>query len=372
MCGIAGIANLATGMPQISASLLQAMGATISHRGPDEDGIYLNRSIGLSHRRLSIIDLETGQQPMHSSDGKLSLVYNGEIFNYLELKDELIRSGHSFKTHSDTEVILHLYQQYGLDFVSKLNGQFAIALWDDDKQRLALIRDRVGICPLFYTQQNRQLVFASEVKAIKPALQDGLSIDKLALDQIFTFWVPISPRTIFKDVYEVPPGHMVIAEKGSVTNHPYWDWDLNPSNDSHASEQDQTGTLHDLLVDATKIRLRADVPVGAYLSGGLDSSVVVSMIHHHSDASLKTFSLNFGESEFDEDYFQSLLIKHLNTDHTRCLVKNEDIAQNFEQTIYHTEAPIFKASCQHNELSVFKSPNVMKLISRADKASIFI
>jgi len=177
MCGIAGIvqsSNRAT--KPISESVLKEMANTLYHRGPDDEGIYCQNDIGLSHRRLSIIDISNGHQPMHSARGDISIVFNGEIFNYIELREELIKKGHTFLTHSDTEVIIHLYQEYDLDFIEKLNGQFAIGLWDDNNKKFILIRDRVGICPLYYSFENNRLIFASEIKALKPALNNSLYI----------------------------------------------------------------------------------------------------------------------------------------------------------------------------------------------------
>ncbi len=347
MCGIAGIYKIKhCSEASNNTFLLEAMAEEIIHRGPDEGGIWINddQTVGFAHRRLSIIDLSSGQQPMHTPDGQLSLVFNGEIFNYIELRQQLIAHGHSFQTESDTEVILYLYRQYGLDFVSYMNGQFAIALWDHQQRRLVLARDRVGICPLYYTKQQDQLIFASEIKAIRPALKQGLKINHAALDQIFTFWSTVSPATIFEGINEVQPGQMLVIENGQVNRHQYWDWQFDSNDYWHSSEQEQADQLHDLLIDATKIRLRADVPVGAYLSGGLDSSVLVAMIHHYGGVDLRTFSLNFDEAGFDEKSYQSQLIEHLNANHSHLLVKNEDISKHLADTIYHTESPILRTA----------------------------
>ncbi len=347
MCGIAGIYKIKhCSEASNNTFLLEAMAEEIIHRGPDEGGIWINddQTVGFAHRRLSIIDLSSGQQPMHTPDGQLSLVFNGEIFNYIELRQQLIAHGHSFQTESDTEVILYLYRQYGLDFVSYMNGQFAIALWDHQQRRLVLARDRVGICPLYYTKQQDQLIFASEIKAIRPALKQGLKINHAALDQIFTFWSTVSPATIFEGINEVQPGQMLVIENGQVNRHQYWDWQFDSNDYWHSSEQEQADQLHDLLIDATKIRLRADVPVGAYLSGGLDSSVLVAMIHHYGGVDLRTFSLNFDEAGFDEKSYQSQLIEHLNANHSHLLVKNEDISKHLADTIFHTESPILRTA----------------------------
>jgi asparagine synthase (glutamine-hydrolysing) len=344
MCGFAGIFNL-DGHSAVSppVALLRDMGQKIIHRGPDDEGIYSEQAFGCVHRRLSIIDLVAGQQPMISQDGNLVLVFNGEIFNFIELRQQLIANGCKFVTHSDTEVILHLYQQHGLDFVSHLNGQFAIALWDKHLQQLLLVRDRVGICPLFYTVDQGRFIFGSEVKALKPALSNGLSLSPQVLDQIFTFWAPVSPNTIFENVFEVPPGHMMVVGRNSTRKIQYWDWDYNEEF-SGVSEEQLIGELHDLLVDATKIRLRSDVPVGAYLSGGLDSSSIVALIHKYGNVPLRTFSLNFDQGNFDEAQFQQALTAKLATEHSNILVRADDIASSFKETIYHTEAPILRTA----------------------------
>ena len=344
MCGFAGIFDRAVhGGVSPPAELLRDMGQNIRHRGPDDEGIYSAQGFGCVHRRLSIIDLATGQQPMLSQDANLVLVFNGEIFNFVELREQLVTQGHQFTTNSDTEVILHLYQRYGLDFVSHLNGQFAIALWDKRIEQLLLIRDRVGICPLFYTVDQGKLVFGSEVKALKPALSNGLSLSAEALDQIFTFWAPVSPNTIFKNVFEVPPGHMMVVDRSTIKSIQYWEWSYDDDY-SQASEEQSIGELHDLLIDATKIRLRSDVPVGAYLSGGLDSSSIVALINKYGDVPLRTFSLNFDQGNFDEASFQQTLVEKLRTEHSNIMVGADDIARAFKNTIYHTESPILRTA----------------------------
>ena len=344
MCGIAGIIRFSINKSPVEYSLLKAMSKTLQHRGPDDDGIYCNDNIGLAHRRLSIIDITNGHQPMHNTSGDITIVFNGEIFNYIELRDELKSKGHVFVTLSDTEVIIHMYQEYGLDFAKHLNGQFAIGLWDKKCNRFILVRDRVGICPLYYSYNNLQLIFASEIKALKPALANGLEINKDALDQIFTFWSPVSPNTFFKNIFEVSPGQMLVLENDKLRKSTYWDWDYNSNNFWTSSEEQQAEELHDLLIDATKIRLRSDVPVAAYLSGGLDSSVLVAMIHNYGNVPLRTFSLNFKDKEFDEEIYQSSLIKHLKTDHSHLIINNEDISKNFKETLMHTETPILRTA----------------------------
>lgn len=345
MCGIAGVIRRSPNMKKsLDVRLLKQMADTLIHRGPDDEGFYCKGNVGLAHRRLSIIDLSNGHQPMHSQSGDVSIVFNGEIFNYIELRNDLVAKGHRFLTHSDTEVIIHLYQEYGLDFVQQLNGQFAIGLWDDNCNRFMLIRDRVGICPLYYYCDKHKLIFASEIKALKPAMDNRLEISAESLDQIFTFWVPVSPNTFFKNIFEVSPGQILILENNQLKKYTYWDWDLNSDKFWQKTEEQLAEELHGLLVDATKIRLRSDVPVGAYLSGGLDSSVLVAMIQHYGNVPLRTFSLNFKEKEFDEKHYQTSLINTLQVEHSSLLVKTEDIAKNLKDTLRHTEIPILRTA----------------------------
>ncbi len=346
MCGINGIAALSM-QTNISEQDVRSMLPPLQHRGPDGHGVYLDpgRRIGLGHTRLSIIDLAGGAQPMHNEDSSVWVTFNGEIFNYLELRADLIKHGHYFYTDSDTEVIVHAYEHYGDDFVQQLNGQFAIALWDEGRRRLLLVRDRAGILPLFYTRQGERLLFASEIKALLPQLTTAPIISPAALDQIFTFWAPRSPNTLFENIFEVSPGHLLTVENGCVRESRYWDWHFPEQGDYLAGSDDELGEqLYTLLADATSIRLRADVPVGAYLSGGLDSSALVSLIRGHSTAPLKTFSIGFEQAALDESAFQQQMIDHLGVDNSRICCTNGDIAEHFPATIFHAETAILRTA----------------------------
>lgn len=344
MCAIAGMLRLRNAQP-IDRRCLQQMIQVLSHRGPDGNGHYIDETIGLAHARLSIIDIEGGKQPIHNEDKTVWIIFNGEIFNYIELRQTLIAQGHDFYTQTDTEVIVHLYEEYGEKFVEHLNGQFAIAIWDIKLQKLILVRDRVGIVPLFYSTNNGQLLFASEIKGILSALPCAPSINALALDQLMTFWAPVSPATMFKNIFEVSPGHMLIAQDGSFSSQQYWDWQFPAENEfSSASESQLTEELLHLLIDATQIRLRADVPVGAYLSGGLDSCSLVSLIHHFSDTPLRTFSIGFKNKLFDESEHQQKMISQINTNNSHIYCGDEDIGENFIDTIKHTESPILRTA----------------------------
>jgi asparagine synthase (glutamine-hydrolysing) len=343
MCGIAGYFAL-TPRPLAPRGVLERMVEAVRHRGPDDAGIYLDRRAGLGHRRLSIIDLAGGKQPLSTADEKLWVTFNGEIFNYVELTAELIARGHQFRTRSDTETILHAYAEYGPGCVESFNGDFAYAIWDRSRERFVMARDRMGVRPLYYTVHDGVLVFASEVKSL--FLYPGLraELDPLGLDQCFTFWSPLAPRTAFKGVHELPPGYQLIAEHGSVKVQPYWQLRF-PSRDERASaSEDETGEkVEALLADATRIRMRADVPVGAYLSGGFDSSVTTALAKRHNEG-LRTFSLEFESPELDESAYQRTLVEALGTDHSSLRCKTGDIAASFEQVIRHTERPVLRAA----------------------------
>lgn len=346
MCGIAGVLSFAAGKPPERAELT-AMIQRLHHRGPDGTGFLIDGAIGLAHARLSIIDLSGGQQPIHNEDRTVWVVFNGEIFNYLELRRDLEEQGHRFYTQSDTEVIVHLYEEHGERFVEHLNGQFAIALWDIPRQRLVLARDRTGIRPLFYTEVAGRLLFASEVKALFSLPDVRRSIDLRALAEICTFWAPLAPRTAFEGVSSLPPGHIMVVADGARRLHCYWDWvfpESGSAREQQRTEADYAEELRALLIDAVRLQLRADVPVGAYLSGGLDSSIVTSIIRNFTDTPLRTFSLTFEDAEFDESEFQQTLVDFLGTSHTSLRCTRADIAAVFPQTVFHTETPIVRTA----------------------------
>lgn len=353
MCGIAGILNLtaATGAASPDRASLMRMIARLHHRGPDGTGVFVDGAVGLAHARLSIIDVSGGDQPIHNEDKTVWVIFNGEIFNYIELRAGLIAQGHRFYTQSDTEVIVHLYEQYGDQFVDHLNGQFAIALWDkrdQGYQRLVLARDRVGIRPLFYTEAAGRFVFASEIKALFALPEVMCQIDRQALAEISTYWAPLAPRTAFEGVVSLAPGHLMVIENihGNTSKKIscYWDWKFPQHPLSLKSEADYADELRALMIDSVRLQLRADVPVGAYLSGGLDSSIITSLIHNFTDAPLRTFSLIFEDEEFDESGYQQELVRYLGTEHTSIKCTREDIAAQLPSTIFHTETPIVRTA----------------------------
>jgi asparagine synthase (glutamine-hydrolysing) len=342
MCGINGFFGTPPrGVP--ADVLLKRMTRAILHRGPDEQGLHFDRGGGLAHARLSIIDLSSGQQPMSNEDDSIWVTFNGEIFNYVELAAELEKRGHRFRTRSDTETIVHAYEEYGDDCVQHFNGDFAFALWDKRRQRLLIARDRMGVRPVYYSVLDHTLYFASEMKALFQVPGIEPEIDPIALDQVFTFWFAIPPRTTFRGIHELPPAHLLVAQHGRVEIRPYWRLSYRDAADkTPANEELLAEELHDLLVDATRIRLRADVPVGSYLSGGLDSSITTALIRHFTSSSLRTFSVRFESAEFDETTYQDEMVRKLGTEHTSTLCTRADIAQMFPQVVAHMERPVVR------------------------------
>lgn len=342
MCGIVGVIQLKEAHPP-SIEMLARMMKPIQHRGPDGTGIYRDGHAGLGNVRLSIIDLAGGDQPIGNEDGSLWIVYNGEIFNYVELRPDLERRGHVFSTHSDTEVILHLYEEEGPACLQRLNGQFALAIWDARERSLFLARDRVGIRPLFYTLQQDQLIFASEIKAILASGRIQPAIDPQALHEVFTYWSVLSPRTIFAGIQELPPGHFMRVKDGQAAIEAYWQLDMQPEAPARDA-QSYLDELEALLIDATRIRLRADVPVAAYLSGGLDSSLTTALIRGYTKNRLDTFSIAFSDPNFDESRYQYQMADHLGTDHHVVFCDYPDISRAFPEVIWHSETPILRTA----------------------------
>lgn len=344
MCGIAGTLYFdAQRAPE--QSLLTRMVQAIAHRGPDGEGYHVEPGVGLGHARLSIIDIGGGAQPIHNGQRTVWITYNGEIFNYIELRQFLEGRGHRFYTHTDTEVIVHLYEELGDRFVDELNGQFSFAIWDRPRRRMLLVRDRAGILPLYYAQTRDELVFASEVKAILASGVVQAELDPNGLDELMTFWAPLAPRTVFKGISQLGPGEMLIVENGAVTRRQYWEWSFPaPGEHRHAPQADLEQELREILVDATRLRLRADVPVGAYLSGGLDSSSLVALLQERVPQTLRTFSIGFDEVGLDESMHQRTVVDYLHTAHNHVQCSTADIAGAFPRTIRHSEMPVLRTA----------------------------
>lgn len=358
MCGLVGL-HLDSRDAIPDRVILDRMIAAIGHRGPDGTGQRIEPGVGLGHARLSIIDLGGGAQPIHNEDETIWISYNGEVFNYLELRRSLERKGHKFYTNTDTEVIVHLYEEHGDAFVQELNGQFAFALWDRNRRRLLLVRDRAGILPLYYARFPGGIAFASEVKAILASGLIAPALDPDGLDELMTFWAPVAPRTMFLGVEQLPPGEMLIIENGATRRTPYWSWDF-PAVGGHrrGAQAELQDELRSMLADATEIRLRADVPVGAYLSGGLDSSSLVALLQERVPGTLQTFSIGFDDAGLDESSHQKAVVRHLNTAHNHVQCSLGDIARAFPRTIFHAESPVLRTA-----------PAPMQLLSRLVRGS---
>lgn len=345
MCGIVGIYNHSIPLSN-PETLVKRMLARIEYRGPDESGIYINNHIALGSVRLSIIDIRSGQQPLASSDEKYWIVLNGEIFNYIELRSDLKRLGYHFQTESDTEVLLYTYLAFGTECLNKLNGQFALAIWNNETGELFLARDRVGIRPLFYTWTQKSLIFGSEIKTLFEHPDVEAKIDPVSLSQVFTFWSTLTPRTVFKGIYELPPGHFMKVSGKDIQIKPFWSLKFPVDHESYfkGSLDDAADELEKLLTDAVRIRLRADVPVAAYLSGGLDSSATTSLIKKVAPNTLQTFSIGFEDREFDETSYQQEVSKYLDTKHTAFTCTREDIGNYFPQVVWHSEIPVLRTA----------------------------
>jgi asparagine synthase (glutamine-hydrolysing) len=344
VCGIAGLVPGA-GDIQPDREQLGRMIAALKHRGPDGFGFFVKPGIGLAHARLSIIDLATGDQPIRNETGSVQIVFNGEIFNYRELRVELAALGHQFYTASDTEVIVHAYEQYGLEFVNHLNGQFAIALWDESNRQLVLARDRAGIRPLLYAQTDKGFAFASEAKALFAGNCLAPELDPLGIAEVATFWSCIAPQTVFKGVKALPPGSLAVLRNNQLTVRRYWDWRFEPDEARRNRGMAQSiEELRELFVDSVRLQLRADVPLGTYLSGGLDSAAVTAAAQHAGQRELETFSLVFADAEFDESAHQQLMAKHLGTRHTAVNVTATQIGAALPRALRHIESPIVRTA----------------------------
>jgi asparagine synthase (glutamine-hydrolysing) len=343
MCGIAGRINLKPGEP-IGSHLIYQMLDAIRHRGPDDLGVFVDDQIGIGSTRLSIIDVAGGHQPISNEDDTIWVVFNGEIYNYLELRSELIAKGHVFRTHSDTEVLIHLYEENEEDWLLRLNGQYAIALWDQRQHKLILARDRLGVRPIYYTIHDSFLLFGSEAKALFAHPGIKAEIDPISLAQVFTFWTTLSPRSGFRNILSIPPGHYAVIKDGSMSVRAYWRLDMRPKLDTPKSLDEAADHLRWLLDDAIRLRLRSDVPIGTYLSGGLDSSTITVLASKHIETRLKTFSIAFSEQAFDESRYQTCINEYLQVDNdaVRCTFK--DIGDAFPDAVRYCEMPLMRTA----------------------------
>lgn len=350
MCGICGILHYARDA-RADADEVRRMNETIIHRGPDEDGFYVNGRIGMAMRRLSIIDLTTGRQPIGNEDGTMWIVFNGEIYNFPELRRELEARGHNFKTNSDTEAIVHAYEEYGVDCPAKLNGMFAFALWDERRETLFIARDRIGKKPLYYHDDGRRLVFGSELKALLQARDVPRRVSAQALDLYLTYEYVPAPHTIFENIHKLPAGHSLMVHRDGKTEIRQY-WELRFRGNGYL-EQDVETKLADLLQDAVKIRLMSDVPLGAFLSGGIDSSIVVGLMARVMDQPVKTFSIGFEESTYNELHYARQIAKVFKTDHHEFILKPNALELT-EKLVRHLDEPL-------GDFSIFPTYLVAKM-----------
>lgn len=359
MCGICGVIAL-DGRLDLPERTPERMIGVMRHRGPDEFGAWRDDRAFLGHARLSIIDLAGGQQPM-TGRADHWLTFNGEIFNYVELAEELRALGHVFRTRCDTEVILRAYEEWGDACVERFNGQFAFALWDRPRRRLFLARDRYGIRPLYLAAHDGRLLFASEIKSLRAYPGFAPALDPGSVAEVSTYWVNIAPATAFTGVAQLPPGHTAVLEADPAGPPPtaplppalrirrYWHPEFLPAaEDRRRVAPDEAASLakdvREALVDAATIRLRADVPVGAYLSGGLDSSTTAALIHRYTDHHLKTFSVGFADRDFDETDWQQAMAAHIGTEHVTVKVDGDDIAARFPEVVWLAETPVLRTA----------------------------
>ncbi len=341
MCGIAGIIDIDSREP-VEAEAVHRMCQTIVHRGPDDEGIYANDGVGLGMRRLSIIDLAGGHQPVHNEDQSVWIVFNGEIYNFPELRPELEARGHHFYTNTDTEVIVHLYEDLGVDCVKKLRGMFAIALYDERRRRLLLARDRLGKKPLHYAIHNGRLLFASEIKAILAVAPELADVNFQGLLRYFYFGYIPDPETAFTHIHKLPPGHSLELADGKSVVRQYWDLPAYGTS-KPASEEECLEELERRLAEAVRIRLIADVPLGALLSGGTDSSTVVALMARASSKPVKTFSIGFRSKDFNEADYARVVAKRFRTEHHELIVE-PDLTQTLEALTRSLEEPFADSS----------------------------
>lgn len=338
MCGICGFVG------QFGKEKLENMTDVISHRGPDDKGYYLDESCGLGHRRLSIIDLNTGSQPIYNEDKSLVIIYNGEVYNFQYLREQLLSKGHIFKSKTDTEVIIHLYEEYGYECVHHLRGMFAFAIWNKRSKELFLVRDRFGIKPVYYTElSGGSFIFASEIKSILEIPEIKREIDLVSFDEYFTFRYVPGTRTMFKNIYKLEPGHFLIRRKGQSIIKQYWDIDFDKKEPYSDSVDDISDRLTCSLREAVGLRLISEVPLGAYLSGGLDSSFMVGLMSEIKTDPVETFSIGFDDTKWNESYYSDIVAKHYKTNHHRLIAKANAI-DLIKKVIWHLDEPLADAA----------------------------
>jgi asparagine synthase (glutamine-hydrolysing) len=346
MCGIAGMIEPEAAMSFAERrELIGLMCYAIEHRGPDDEGFHIDGGVALGMRRLSIIDLFTGHQPISNEDGSIWIVFNGEIYNFRELRDELIARGHTFQTSTDTEVIVHLYEDDGEACVERLRGMFAFAIWDSREQKLFIARDRVGIKPLHYWQEGGTLIFGSEIKSILQHPKVSREINLEAISDFLSFCYVPDPATAFRGIHKLPPGHTLSFKNSRLTTRRYWDFNYPEQTETEParSESYYIEKIQELITEAVRLRLISDVPLGAFLSGGIDSSTIVATMARLMDRPVKTFSIGFTESSFNELHYARTAARHLGTDHHEFVV-TPDVCKLVEEIIWHHDEPFADVS----------------------------
>jgi asparagine synthase (glutamine-hydrolysing) len=337
MCGICGIFDF-KGNP-IDREIVRQMKSAIVHRGPDGEGEFFDKEVGLGHRRLSIIDVDGGSQPIGNEDNSIQVVFNGEIYNFIELREELQKYGHQFRTHSDTEVIVHAYEQWGIQCVKRFNGMFAFALWDSNKRELFLARDHLGIKPLYYITLGNQLLFASEIKALLQHKSCPRVVDIDALAELFTFRYVPSPKTLFKNIMKLPPAHTLVVSRSGIRIERFWDW--GPAERKAYKEVDLIEEYQDLLEDAVKLQLRSDVPLGLFLSSGVDSGMLLAIMSKHTSKAVQTFTIGFEDGEKTNEVEGAKdLAQMFGADHYHQILGPSDYIDYYERYMWDLEEPV--------------------------------
>jgi len=340
MCGINGIALSSRSKKQINESILRRMTDVISHRGPDGDGIFIDEKVGLGHRRLSIVDVAHGAQPMFNSDKSISIIYNGEVYNHADYRAELEAKGYVFQNNSDTETIIHLYEEYGVKCVEKLRGMFAFAIWDKRQKTLFIARDRLGVKPLYYVHDEQgNLFFGSEIKTLLEANAIKPEINYNALPDQFANHGTSRDETLFKNVKRLLPGHFLIWKDGNLRIEEFWDVSFEPKHEER-SDKDYIEEWRELFKKSVKLRLMADVPLGMFLSGGIDSSAICAMMAEMVDEPIKTFSVGFKEREANEFEFARIVSKAFKTEHHEITITPEQFFAELPNLIWHEDEPI--------------------------------
>src|SRR5713101_1356267 len=337
MCGICGVFDR-SGHP-VPQELVDKMSSTMRHRGPDGAGSYVLGNLGLGHRRLSIIDIEGGSQPLTNEDNSLYVIFNGEIYNFIELREELEKNGHVFKTRSDTEVIVHGYEEWGLECVNRFNGIFAFALWDSNLKRLFLARDHLGVKPLYYVLLGNRLLFASEIKALLADPECPREVDIKALGELFTLRYVPSPDTLFHRIKKLPPAHLMVVGPDGVEIKRYWNW--TPQIRTETDEAELVETYRWLVEDAVRLQMRSDVPVGLFLSSGIDSGTLLAIMTKYAGKPVHTFTIGFeqGESSNETDDAREIA-ERFGAEHTEMIVSPEDYQKYYDRYLWDLEEPV--------------------------------